>query len=44
MYCEHLVLKTYLREKQLTTRASVIVVKVSNSKIANKIATTTKTK
>ncbi len=44
MYCKHFVLKTYLRKKQLTTKANIIVVEINNSKIANRIITTTKTK
>ncbi len=36
--------KIYLRKRQLTTRASVIVVEIDNSEIANKTVTTIKTK
>jgi len=33
-----------LHKKQLTTRVSIIIVKINNLKIANRIATITKTK
>jgi len=33
-----------LRKKQLTTKTNIIIVKTSNSKIANKIVITTKIK
>ncbi len=44
MCCEYLVLKTYIRKKQLIIRANIIVVEASNSKISNRIIITTKTK
>ncbi len=36
--------KIYLHKKQLTARADIIIVEIDNSKIANRIATTAKTK
>ncbi len=44
MCCEYLVSKTYLCERQLITKVNVVVVKISNLEIANKIVKTTKTK
>jgi len=44
MCCEHFVSKIYLCERQLTTKANVIVVKINNLKIVNRIVITTKTR
>jgi len=42
MRCEHFILKTYLREKQSTTRIEIIVINANNLKITNKIVTIAK--
>jgi len=39
MCCKHFILKTYLRKKQSIMRVEIIVVNISNLKIANKIVT-----
>ncbi len=37
IYCKHFVLKIYLRKKQLTTKTNIIIVKIDNLEIVNKI-------